>query len=122
MSGNVPEHRAFDSGPDHSPNGGHVVAALSGRFALALHANLRNEVSFRRQGKYVASPLNGVDEERRSGAGRRDCTVVRLVSRGGVDAELWTIHGAPHAWAGGSARGSYTDASGPDASGEMLRF
>ncbi|MCP3723347.1 PHB depolymerase family esterase [Paraburkholderia sp. CNPSo 3272] len=65
---------------------------------------------------------DGIDEERRSGAGRRDCTVVRLVSRDGVDAELWTIHGAPHAWAGGSARGSYTDASGPDASGEMLRF
>jgi poly(hydroxyalkanoate) depolymerase family esterase len=64
----------------------------------------------------------GADVGRRSGAGRRDCTVERLVSRGGVDAELWTIHGAPHAWAGGSARGSYTDASGPDASGEMLRF
>ncbi|MDQ7979548.1 PHB depolymerase family esterase [Paraburkholderia sp. SARCC-3016] len=65
---------------------------------------------------------DGVNEERRSGKGRRDCTVERLVSRAGVDAELWTIHGAPHAWAGGSARGSYTDASGPDASGEMLRF
>jgi poly(hydroxyalkanoate) depolymerase family esterase len=65
---------------------------------------------------------DGVDEKRRSGAGRRNCTVARLVSRGGVDAELWTIHGAPHAWAGGSARGSYTDASGPDASAEMLRF
>jgi poly(hydroxyalkanoate) depolymerase family esterase len=65
---------------------------------------------------------DGIGGERRSGAGRRDCTVVRLVSSGGVDAELWTVHGAPHAWAGGSARGSYTDASGPDASSEMLRF
>jgi len=65
---------------------------------------------------------DGTDVERRSGTGGRHCTVARLVSRGGVDAELWTIHGAPHAWAGGSARGSYTDASGPDASGEMLRF
>lgn len=54
--------------------------------------------------------------------GRRASTVERFVSANGVSGECWTVHGAPHAWAGGSQRGTYTDASGPDASAEMLRF
>ncbi|MFN3723912.1 MAG: alpha/beta hydrolase family esterase [Paracoccaceae bacterium] len=41
---------------------------------------------------------------------------------GQIQLELWTIEGSGHAWSGGKAAGSYTDAKGPDASAQMIRF
>ena len=39
-----------------------------------------------------------------------------------VALEQWQIHGAGHAWSGGSTRGTFTDPRGPDASDALVRF
>ncbi len=54
--------------------------------------------------------------------GRRYTRSIHRSHTGQPIAEHWLVHGAGHAWSGGQATGSYTDAQGPDASREMLRF
>jgi poly(hydroxyalkanoate) depolymerase family esterase len=54
--------------------------------------------------------------------GRRFTRTTFKASHGGVVAEHWRVHGAGHQWSGGDASGSHTDARGPEASREMLRF
>ncbi len=54
--------------------------------------------------------------------GRRYSRALLANRQGQVHIEFWSVHGAGHAWSGGDLSGSYTDASGPDASAEMLRF
>lgn len=77
----------------------------------------------------VGTGLDGGDAVRRTvtshigaNGGRRYTRAVYHDRDGSVSAELWTVHGAGHAWAGGSPAGSYTDQLGPDASAEMFRF
>jgi poly(hydroxyalkanoate) depolymerase family esterase len=56
-----------------------------------------------------------------SGGIRYTCTV-QTDENGRSVLEQWVLHGAGHAWSGGSTAGSYTEPRGPDASREMMRF
>lgn len=60
--------------------------------------------------------------ERGDTRGRAYTKTLYRNARGKSVMEHWLVHGAGHAWSGGSAAGSYTDTNGPDASREMLRF
>jgi len=57
-----------------------------------------------------------------SPGGRRYSRAIHVDAKGQPLIEAWTVHGAGHAWSGGSASGTFTDGSGPDASAEMVRF
>ena len=61
-------------------------------------------------------------EQRISQRGRRFTRTTYHNAAGAPLAEHWVLHGAGHAWSGGSAVGSYTDPTGPDATREMVRF
>lgn len=74
-----------------------------------------------RRGPRGGAPLVAREESGRA-SGRGFTRSVHHGAAGEVVAEQWTVHGSGHAWSGGSGRGSFTDANGPDASGEMLRF
>jgi poly(hydroxyalkanoate) depolymerase family esterase len=66
----------------------------------------------------IVEGLAAAAEDRGEAGGRHYSRRVLRDGRG----ELWLVEGAGHAWSGGQPGGSYTDAKGPDASAEMVRF
>ncbi|MCW2286277.1 poly(hydroxyalkanoate) depolymerase family esterase [Rhodoblastus acidophilus] len=74
----------------------------------------------------IAQSRNGAHEPRVEGGvsrgGMRYTRIVYADGSGRPAHEHWVLHGAGHAWSGGSASGSFTDPRGPDASREMMRF
>ena len=61
-------------------------------------------------------------EESGTASGRSFARKITSTPDGATAVEHWIIDGLGHAWSGGRPQGSYTDAKGPDASAEMIRF
>ena len=61
-------------------------------------------------------------EQGRSEGGLDYSRTVYADAGGRAVLERWAVHGAGHAWSGGSPDGSFTEPRGPDASRAMLRF
>ena len=70
----------------------------------------------------LALPLETKVEEGRVIGGHSYIRSLHIGTSGETLVEQWLVHGAGHAWSGGSPAGTYTDPRGPDATKEMLRF
>jgi poly(hydroxyalkanoate) depolymerase family esterase len=108
-------------------NGGAAVARRRGPMVptIVFHGDADKTVNAVNGDQVIAQLGSGLVEtadEGRSAAGM-GYTRRRYADAAGSDiAEHWTLHGAGHAWSGGSPNGSFTDPRGPDASREMARF
>ncbi|MBY0224404.1 MAG: PHB depolymerase family esterase [Hyphomicrobium sp.] len=116
-----------------------AFAAMQGRHGLytSTRESLIPTIVFHGDADKTVHPRNGADVVAGAAAGNTyPREVERGISPGGRSftrsiqrneggqsvIEDWVIHGAGHAWSGGSPAGSFTDPSGPDATTEMLRF
>ncbi len=57
-----------------------------------------------------------------SAGGVKYTRILQMDASGRLMLEQWRLHGAGHAWSGGSSTGSYTNPAGPDARQAMIRF
>ncbi len=93
---------------------------------IVFHGDSDSTVHARNSAHVIARAKGSANFEtfNESGAanGRSFTRAVHRNSQGNAVMEEWVIHGAGHAWSGGSMSGSFADPKGPDASLEMLRF
>jgi poly(hydroxyalkanoate) depolymerase family esterase len=115
---------AMSSPPPATGSGGIPIIVFHGDRDTTVNPRNGDELmaqGLRSQLGSKAAPAASVD----SGSvpnGHRYTRTTHRHADGSTLGEHWVIHGAGHAWSGGSQHGSYTDGKGPDASREMMRF
>jgi poly(3-hydroxybutyrate) depolymerase len=95
--------------------------------AIVFHGDRDSTVNPRNADAVVAqsaqaAALSKRAEQGRAPGGHAYSRTLSTDAAGRTVIEQWVVHGAGHAWFGGSPAGSYTDPEGPDASAEILRF
>lgn len=106
-----------DIGPGPRPKAGRVPL-------IVFHGSADRTVNPVNADRVLAAAPHPIQVHTRRGVkgGRVFERTVALRSDGGPASERWIVEGTGHAWSGGDATGSFADASGPDASAEMVRF
>ncbi len=93
--------------------------------AILFHGDRDTTVNPRNADEVAAQIAAGGTEKREEGTASGGLSYTRTTRQGPGGKTLleqWRVHGAGHAWSGGSSEGSFTEPRGPDASAEMLRF
>ena len=118
MSGTAPAVRSATGQP-----------AFKGIPIIVFHGDADHTVNVRNGDQVLANTTSAaldqsrqVRSEGRVVGGHAYTRTVQHDDIGHAVAEHWLVHGFGHAWAGGSPSGSFTDAKGPDATQEMMRF
>jgi poly(hydroxyalkanoate) depolymerase family esterase len=98
------------------------VIVFHGDRDATVHPRNGEQVISQSRGHNAASSNNVSVEHGQVPGGHPYTRTVQADPTGRVIHEHWLVHGAGHAWSGGSIHGSYTDPKGPDASRAMVRF
>lgn len=117
------EFRDTSRSGDISPNPGRGSAIPT----IVFHGDRDTTVHPRNGDHVIVRSMRTTDSQKKVHRGRVPgghayTRTIHTDASGRAIFEHWDIHGAGHAWSGGSPAGSYTDPLGPDATREMLRF
>lgn len=117
--------------PNRPGSGAARAAGGRGVPTIVFHGDRDHTVDARNGAEIAEQAIRGYSDEPRlqassrlgvTGGGRKYSHTVYADAANQPVVEQWVLHGAGHAWSGGSPHGSFTDKGGPDASAEMIRF
>lgn len=117
---NAMKHGAATPAAGTSNGSGGVIPTIVFHGDQDATVNVANGSHVIAQSKGTADLQTAVTEG--EAGGMRYTRTVLSADRGRAVLEEWVLHGAGHAWSGGSTTGSFTDPHGPDASREIIRF